>query len=127
MRSILTGIAVSLVVLSSAFAQSGRTFVSAGTGSDLNACSRSAPCRSFTAALAVTNAGGEVIALDSGGYGPFTVSKAVSITSPGGVYAGLTVPSGTGVTINAGASDVVRLSGLTIVCAAGTIAIDLQA
>ena len=59
-------------------------------------------------------AGGEVIALDSGGYGPFTITKAVTINVPGGIYAGISVASGDGVTIAAGAGDVVVLRGLTI-------------
>src|SRR5262245_6327741 len=44
-----------------------RTFVS-GSGSDANACSRTAPCRTFTQALSQTSAGGEVVVLDSAGY-----------------------------------------------------------
>jgi hypothetical protein len=55
-----------------------------------------------------------VVVLDSAGYGAFTITQAVSIIAPPGVYAGITVFSGDGITINAGVSDTVILRGLTI-------------
>src|SRR5262249_13073951 len=94
-------------------AQVQRTFVSGG-GSDGNPCSRTAPCRTFTQAISQAAAGGEVIVLDSAGYGPFSITQAVSITAPAGVYAGISVFSGDGIDINAGASATVILRGLTI-------------
>jgi hypothetical protein len=96
-----------------AAATTQRTFV-AHDGVDNPACSPVAPCRSFTAALAATSSNGEVIVLDSAGYGAVTIAKAVSIIAPAGVYAGISVSSGNGVTVNAGASDKVVLRGLTI-------------
>jgi hypothetical protein len=51
--------------------------------------------------------------LDSAGYGAFTITHAVSIIAPPGVYAGISVFSGTGIRINAGATDTVILRGLT--------------
>jgi Right handed beta helix region len=90
-----------------------RTFV-AHDGVDNPACSLAAPCRGFAAALAATSANGEVIVLDSAGYGTMTITKAVSIIAPAGIYAGISVTSGDGVTVNAGASDKVVLRGLTI-------------
>lgn len=108
-------IAIFLISASLARAQTAqRTFVSAASGNDANACSRVAPCRQFAAAIAKTSAGGEVIVLDSGGYGTVSISQAVSLISPAGVYAGVTAFSGNAVTINAGASDVVVLRGLTL-------------
>jgi hypothetical protein len=101
------------VLVSSASAQSQRTFVSGG-GSDANPCSRTAPCRTFGQAISQTNPGGEVIVLDSAGYGAFAITSAVSITAPPGVYAGIAVFSGDGIDINAGASDIVILRGLTV-------------
>ena len=98
---------------STSVAQVPRTFVS-GLGNDGNPCSRTAPCRTFGQAITGTSSGGEVIALDSAGYGPFTISQAVSIIAPPGVYAGISVFSGNGITINAGASDTVILRGLTV-------------
>jgi hypothetical protein len=90
-----------------------RTFVS-GLGSDSNPCSRTAPCRTFTQAVSQTGTGGEVIVLDSAGYGPFTITSAISIIAPPGVYAGISVSSGDGIDINAGASDTIILRGLTV-------------
>jgi hypothetical protein len=95
----------------------GRTFVSS-QGSDVNDCSRQFPCRHLQAALAATNAGGEIAVLDTGGFNSgstVTIDKAISIVNPGGFEAGIIVPSaGTGIVINAGASDAVSLRGLTI-------------
>ncbi len=92
-----------------------RTFV-ATSGVDLAACSLTAPCRSFAAALAQTDAGGEIIVLDSGGYGRVTIDKAVSLIAPPGVYAGISAfaTDNEGVRVAAGATDKVVLSGLTI-------------
>jgi hypothetical protein len=101
-----------------------RTFVASG-GSDVNPCTLASPCRSFGAAIAQTSSGGEVIVLDSAGYGPVVISQAVSIIAPTGVYAGVTVMSGAGITVNAGAGTV-TLRGLTINSLGGTIGIDYQ-
>jgi hypothetical protein len=102
------------LVVGSANAQSSRTFVS-GQGFDTGTCALAAPCRSFGYAVTQTASGGEIIVLDSAGYGPVTINKAITITSPVGIYAGVTaVASGDGITITAGASDVVILRGLTI-------------
>src|SRR5205823_723705 len=98
-----------------------RVFVS-GLGNDANPGSLTSPKRSFTSALTVTDAGGEIIVLDSAGYGPVTINKSVSIICPTGVYAGVTVTSAgsaSGITISAGANDVVILRGLTINNAGG--------
>ena len=94
-------------------AQNTRSWVS-GTGSDANACSRTAPCQTFAGALGKTLAGGEINALDPGGFGPVTITKAITIDG-GSEFSGITA-AGTvnGVTITAGASDVVILRNLTI-------------
>lgn len=96
-----------------------RTFVSAA-GADGQPCSLSLPCRSFAAAIAQTNPGGEVIVLDAGGYGAVTVDKAVSIVAPAGIYAGISVFSGAGIAIAAGNNDTVTLRGLSINAQGGT-------
>ena len=82
-------------------------------GSDANACSLVLPCRSFNGALAQTNDGGQIVVLDSGGYGPVQIDKSVSIIAPEGVYAGISVFTGVGVHITVPAH--VRLVGLNIV------------
>jgi hypothetical protein len=83
----------------SAQAQAPRTFVSAA-GSDSNPCTFAAPCRHFQAAVAATSAGGEVDALDPAGYGPITISQAITIEGQGWSY--IAPPAGgNGITINA--------------------------
>jgi hypothetical protein len=107
------GLALCLFVASTAQAQ--RSFVSAANGNDANPCSRSSPCRSFDTAINAVGAGGEVVALDSGGYGPIYISKSITITAPPGVYAAIAVTGpGDAVDIYAGASDIVVLRGLTL-------------
>jgi hypothetical protein len=89
-----------------------RTFV-ASNGSDADPCSITAPCRKFAVAISKPTDGGEVIVQDSAGYGPVTITKSISIIAPAGVYAGVTVSSGDGITINAPGAIVV-LRGLSI-------------
>ncbi|MBI3150401.1 MAG: right-handed parallel beta-helix repeat-containing protein [Betaproteobacteria bacterium] len=92
-----------------------RTFVST-SGSDANTasnCSNTAPCRGFSAALTVTDSGGEIIVLSSGGYGPVTIDKSVSIIAPQGIFAGISVFTGIGITIATAGVNVV-LKGLSI-------------
>src|SRR5207302_10656614 len=103
-----------------------RTFVSAATGNDASPCTRTAPCRNFAAAIAQTASGGEVVVLDSGGYGTVTINQAVSLVAPPGVYAGISVFSGTGITVAAGATDVVTLRGLTLNGLGGNYGIDFN-
>jgi hypothetical protein len=88
-----------------------RVFVS-GLGDDLSPCSRTSPCRNFQRGHDAVAPGGEVVALDSAGYGPVTITKSVTITGEG-VYAGITASSGNGVTI-ATAGITVILRSLTI-------------
>ena len=93
-------------------AQAQRVFVSA-TGSDGNPCTFASPCRSFQHAHDVASSGGEIDVLDPAGYGPLTITKAISIQ--GHDFSGISVPSGgTGITINAGASDRISLRGLLL-------------
>ena len=91
-----------------------RTFVSAASGSDANPCTRALPCRSFAAALAFTDADGEVIVIDSGGYGPVSISQAVSLISPNGIHAAVTAPFGNAVTVSAGNAAHVVLRNLVL-------------
>jgi hypothetical protein len=90
-----------------------RTFV-ASWGNDANACSRGAPCRSFQVAIGAADAGGEVVALDSGGYGPFSVTKSLSVIVPDGVHAGITVTGNVGIDVDVAATDSVLLRGLAL-------------
>jgi hypothetical protein len=115
-----------------------RTFV-ASTGIDTNQCRLVDPCRSFNAAIAQTTSGGEVVILDTAGYGPMVINKAIKVIGPSGVYGGISVLGGvgpppppvTGIVINAGDTDVVTLRGLDISGVPGAaplplIGIDIQ-
>lgn len=95
-----------------ALALAQRTFV-ASTGSDTWPCSRTQPCRSFATAIGQTNSGGEVVVLDSAGYGPVSIFQSVSVVAPKGVYAGIYVTTGSGVLVQA-SNVVVALRGLSI-------------
>jgi hypothetical protein len=116
LRSLSSFVALLLSLIAASGASAAqRTFVST-TGSDANTasnCANTTPCRGFTAALTVTDAGGEIIVLSSGGYGPVTINKSVSIIAPEGIYAGISVFSGDGITI-ATAGVAVVLRGLSI-------------
>jgi len=108
--SAAVALAAASTVVSAATAQ--RTYVSS-SGTANPSCSRAAPCRQFADAIPATNVGGEIVVLDSAGYGPVTITKSVSIIAPPGIYAGISVFSGNGVTINAPGATVV-LRGLSI-------------
>ncbi len=101
-----------LITSTLACATAPRTFV-ASFGDDTHPCSIAQPCRGFVVAVSKTNPGGEVIVLDSAGYGTVTISKSVSIIAPPGIYAGISVGAGDGITINAPGATVV-LRGLSI-------------
>jgi parallel beta-helix repeat protein len=125
-----TRIAVSAAVVAllstvPAWGTAQRTFVS-HSGLDTNLCSIDSPCRSFAAAILQTSINGEIVVIDSAGYGPVTITKAVAIISPLGVHAGISVFSGDGVTVNAGATDVVVLRNLYINSQGGVNGITLN-
>jgi hypothetical protein len=102
-------VAVGAIIHATACGAAQRTFVS-GNGSDTNPCSISAPCRGF--AQTRTPIPTAIVARLSR-YGPVTINKSVSIISPPGVYAGITVFSGDGVVVAGGGIKVV-LRGLSI-------------
>ncbi len=104
-------------------AQAARTFVS-GVGSDLNPCSRTAPCSTFVGAMSKTAAGGEIDCLDSGGFGTVTIDKSLTIDCTGVGGSILSVGGTTAVTVNTGPSDRVILRNLNFTGAgSGGIAI----
>lgn len=92
MRAFISAAVLALLSVP-AVAQPVRTFV-ATHGLDTNACSLTAPCRNFAAAVAVVAPGGEVVPLDTGGYGPVSINKAVSLIAPPGIHAAI-APTGT--------------------------------
>ena len=101
-----------LLAATGAFAQASRTWVS-GVGDDANPCSRTAPCKTFAGAISKTAAGGEINAIDPGGYGGVTITKAITIDGQG-TMASVLVAGTNGIVINAGANDVVILRNLEI-------------
>ena len=114
-RLILTCILLTFVAALPAMA-GPRTFVS-GLGNDANPGTREQPKRTFASALTVTNPRGQIVALDSAGYGSstLTINKSVSIIVPPGVAGFITVSGGSsGIVINAAATDVVTIRGLII-------------
>jgi hypothetical protein len=114
--SFVVTVALTLAAIGSASsiqAQNYRSFVSS-TGSDSNPCTLPAPCRSFQRGHDVTNAGGEVDALDSAGYGTLNITKAISIIGNGQAGILATCSFCVGVFINAGGVDAVNLRGLVI-------------
>ena len=112
---IIVGGLVAVSATSAARAQSAslsQTWVS-GTGSDANTCVRTAPCATFASAIAKTAIGGSIGCVDPGDFGPFTISKSISVICSN-VLASITAPSGTAITINGGAADKVVISGIVI-------------
>src|ERR1044071_5172603 len=106
-------------VASMAQAQATRTWVS-GVGDDVNPCSRTAPCKTFAGAISKTAAGGEIDALDPGGFGTVTITKSILIDGTNGAGFGSILNSGVnGVNVNDSATAtpntiVVRLRNLSI-------------
>ncbi len=95
-------------------AQLPKIFV-ASFGNDANDGTRNSPKRNFQAAHNAVATGGQIVALDTAGYGALAITKSVSVTVPPGVNGFVTV-SGTsdGVSVNASTSAVVSLRGLII-------------
>src|SRR5215218_9894596 len=91
------GLALALIALAipaSASAQATRTWVS-GVGDDVNPCSRTAPCKTWAGAISKTAAGGEIDALDPGGFGTLTITKSILVEGTHGAGFGSTLNSGT--------------------------------
>lgn len=107
---------LALGILSSpANAQLPKIFV-ASAGNDTNDGGRTTPKRSFQAAHDAVAAGGEIVVLDTAGYGNLTVTKSVAIVVPPGISGFVTVTSRNtnGITVNAAPTDTVILRGLII-------------
>src|SRR5438093_7380666 len=79
-------------------AQATRTWVS-GVGDDANPCSRTAPCKTFAGAISKTAVGGEIDAIDPGGFGAVTITKSITIDG-GGTFASILAAGTIGFIIN---------------------------
>ncbi|MCU1347024.1 MAG: hypothetical protein JWO56_54 [Acidobacteria bacterium] len=104
-----------------ASAQATRTWVS-GVGSDLNPCSLTAPCKTWAGAYVNTAIGGEIDALDSGGYGSLTIAKALTIDGGTGNIASSLTGATNGFTISAAATDRVIIRNVEVNGTGGGIA-----
>ena len=90
-------------------------------------CSVANPCRFFQAATTVVDPNGEVVVLDSAGYGAVILTQSISLVAPSGVYAGISVfPGATGITIATAGIKVV-LRGLTINSQGGSAGVMMTA
>ena len=94
-------------------AQASRTWVS-GVGDDANPCSRTAPCKTFAGAISKTAGGGEIDALDPGGFGALTITKAITLDGGGGQVASILVSATNGINVNAGSTDIVIIRNLRL-------------
>ena len=122
-RSIL--VLAMLLVATSMFAQATRTWVS-GVGDDVNPCSRTAPCKTFAGAISKTATGGIIDALDPGGYGTLTITKAITVEGTGTLASTLN-SSVNGFVINIAAGPTTRhvvLRNLSVDGAGTTLGVD---
>jgi hypothetical protein len=114
--NILAVAAFVLTVTSMASAQATRTWVS-GVGDDANPCSRTAPCKTFAGAISKTAVDGEINALDPGGFGAVTITKAITIdggtTGEASILASLVTAVGINITASSG-SNTVQLRNISM-------------
>ena len=106
-------VSIAILYAAPAQAQATRTWVS-GVGDDANPCSRTAPCKTFAGAISKTAPGGEINALDPGGFGAVTITKSISLIAEG-VEGGVLVSGTNGIIVNVAATDRVLIQGLEIV------------
>src|SRR5438445_593797 len=118
MRHIMLPLSISLPLLviclwpTGTQAQATRTWVS-GVGDDANPCSRTAPCKTFAGAISKTAGGGEIDALDPGGYGTVTITKSITLDGSG-TFASILASGGIAININANPLDIVVIRGLSL-------------
>jgi hypothetical protein len=124
-RTAMTASVLLCAIAGQVSAQATRTWVS-GVGDDVNPCSRTAPCKTFAGAISKTAAGGEIDALDPGGFGSLTITKAITIDGGGGVVASVLASGTNGIVISAGVSDAVVLRNLSINGAGTTAGTDTR-
>ena len=96
-----------------AHAQATRTWVS-GVGDDANPCSRTAPCKTWAGAISKTAPGGEINALDPGGFGGVTITKSMTLDGGGGQVASTLVAGVNGIVIAAQPGDFVTIRNVRI-------------
>lgn len=91
-------------------------WVSKQFGQDVPGCAAvTNPCK--TLQFAFDNAvatGGTIAVRDAGGYGPLVINHSISVINESGAVAGIFGPPGAAISIQAGATDVVVVKGLTL-------------
>ena len=112
MKAISFAAALLCLVPSILFAQATRTWVS-GVGDDANPCSRTAPCKTWAGAISKTAVGGEMNALDPGGFGALTITKAITVDG-GSAFASVLASGTNGIVINLTTPGKVTLRNLSI-------------
>jgi len=115
LSALLGALFVAGLAIAPAHAQATRTWIS-GVGDDANPCSRTAPCKTFAGAISKTSTAGEIDALDPGGFGALTITKAITLDGGGGQVASVLVSGSNGITVNAAGGTVIlrnlRIFGL---------------
>ena len=111
--NLLACLAVVLLGTTLLSAQATRTWVS-GVGDDANPCSRTAPCKTFAGAISKTAPGGEIDALDPGGFGALTITKSITLDGGGGQVASVLVAGTNGIVVAAASTDVVIIRNLRL-------------
>src|ERR1700691_5524079 len=119
-RNMLRKLSLLLTIIVATFAwaevgqaQATRTWIS-GVGDDANPCSRTAPCKTFAGAISKTAGGGEIDALDPGGFGALTITKGITIDGGGGQVASVLVSGTNGINVAAPVTDAVTIRNLSI-------------
>jgi hypothetical protein len=104
-----------LFTCAAAQAQTPTKIFVASYGNDANDGSRGNPKRNFQAAHNAVTAGGQIVVLDTAGYGALNISKSLTITTPPGVNAFVTTTLGnSGISISVAPTDIVTLRGLIV-------------
>jgi hypothetical protein len=115
LSSLLGALLVVGAAITPAHAQATRTWIS-GVGDDANPCSRTAPCKTFAGAISKTAPGGEIDALDPGGFGTLTITKSITLDGGGGQVASILASSSAGINVNTAGINVIlrnlRFNGL---------------
>jgi parallel beta helix pectate lyase-like protein len=102
-----------------------RVFVS-GSGMDVGTCPITAPCRNFSYAITQVSPGGEIIALDTAGYGPVTITFSVSIIAAPGATAFIAGSGLAAILVNPAATDLVTIRGLALTATTGSYGVIFQ-
>src|SRR5262244_1353456 len=111
--NLLACLAIVLLGTTLMSAQATRTWVS-GVGDDASPCSRTAPCKTWAGAISKTAPGGEIDALDPGGFGALTITKSITLDGGGGQVASILVAGTNGLVVAAASNDVVTIRNVRL-------------